>query len=70
MSKSNLAKEFLSEEKITEEEFSNLQLNTNVDNFCCINEIDNQKYLTMLKSNILKYSKILQVNYIKIIAIK
>lgn len=66
MSKSNLAEEFFCEEKITEEEFSNLQLNIDIDNFCCVNEIDSKKYLTILKSNTLDYLKIPQVNYIKI----
>lgn len=66
MSKSNLAEEFLFEEKITDEEFSNLQLDYNIDNYCYINEIDKIKYLTILKSNTLLYSKIPQNNNIKI----
>lgn len=66
MSKSNLAEEFLFEEKITEEEFSNLQLNNDVNDFCHINEMDGKKYLTTLKSNTLEYSKIPRTNNIKI----
>lgn len=66
MSKSNLAEEFLFEEKITEEEFSNLQLNDDINDFCNINEVNKKKYLTLLKSNILQYSKIPQRNDIRI----
>jgi hypothetical protein len=64
--KVNLAEEFLFDEKIPEEEFNNLQLSCDINDYCSINTIDINKYLTILKSNTLEYSKIPQHNYIKI----
>lgn len=63
MKKLNLAEEFLFEEKITEEEFNNLELSNDINNYCHINK---NNYLTIIKSNTLTYEKIQHNNNIKI----
>lgn len=62
----NLAEEFLVEEEFLSEEFNQFYKTEDLNEFCCIKNVDGDNYLSMLKNKYIHINLLPKTNYIQI----